>query len=137
MPLRRVAAHAQALGVANVRVLIVDDQEVFRGAMHDLLRQTPGFEPVGDVSSGVEAVAAVEAVRPELVLLDIRMPGMDGIETARRISARDPGVVIVLVSADEPEDLPDGASSCGAKAFVRKRELGRRRLLSVWSTVTA
>jgi DNA-binding NarL/FixJ family response regulator len=123
--------------VTDVRVLIVDDQEDFRGAVHDLLRQTPGFEPVGDVSSGADAVAAVEEVRPELVLLDVRMPGMDGIETARRIAARDPGVVIVLVSADEPEDLPEGASSCGASAYVRKRELGRRRLLSLWSAVTA
>ena len=122
--------------MTNVRVLIVDDQAVFRAAVHDLLQQTPGFEPVGDVSSGADAVTAVEEARPELVLLDIRMPGMDGIETARRIAERDPGVVIVLVSADEPADLPDGASSCGASAYVRKRELGPRRLVNLWSAVT-
>ena len=123
--------------MTDVRVLIVDDQAVARDAVHDLLHQTPGFEPVAEVSSGADALTALEEVSPELVLLDVRMPGMDGIETARRIAASDPGVVIVLVSADEPEDLPEGASSCGASAYVRKRELGPRRLASLWSAVTA
>ena len=123
--------------MSNVRVLIVDDQAAFRDAVHDLLDGTPGFEAAGEASCGHDALAAVAETRPELVLLDVRMPGMDGIETARRMVARDPGVVVVLVSADEPEDLPPGVSSCGAAAYVRKRELGPRRLAGVWSSVGA
>ena len=131
------ATLGQTFGVTNVRVLIVDDQAGFRGAAHDLLHATPGFEQVGEASCGPDALDAVAATHPELVLLDVRMPGMNGVETARRITARDPDVVVVLVSADEPEDLPPDAASCGAAAYLRKRELGPRRLMRLWSTVGA
>jgi two-component system invasion response regulator UvrY len=121
--------------MAQVRVLTVDDQAVFREAVRDLLDDTPGFEPVGEASCGPDAIAAVASTATDLVLLDVRMPGMDGIETARRITAQDPDVVIVLVSADEPEDLPAGATSCGAVAYVPKRDLGPRRLTRLWASI--
>lgn len=128
-------APVQTRRVSNVRVLIVDDQAASRAAVHDLLDGTPGFEAAGEASSGHDALTVVAETRPALVLLDVRMPDMDGIETARRMVARDPDVVVVLVSADEPEDLPPGVSSCGAAAYVRKRELGPRRLMRLWSAV--
>ncbi len=121
--------------MAQVRVLTVDDQAVFRQAVRDLLVDTPGFESVGEASSGPDAIAAVASTETDLVLLDVRMPGMDGIETARRITAQDPDVVIVLVSADETKDLPAGAASCGAAAYVPKRDLGPRRLTRLWASI--
>ena len=117
----------------RVRVLAVDDQSAFRRAAQELVDGTPEFEFVGEASSGTEALRVVDEVRPELVLMDVRMPGMDGVETARRLHAEHPEVVVVLVSADDPEDLPLDASACGASALVRKQELCPRRLRNVWS----
>ena len=131
----RSATPVQTLRVPNVRVLIVDDQPAVREVVHELVDGTPGFEAAGEASSGPDALDVVAETRPELVLLDVRMPGMDGIETARRMVARHPDVVVVLVSADEPEDLPAEVSSCGAAGYVRKRELGPHRLRRLWSAV--
>jgi DNA-binding NarL/FixJ family response regulator len=121
--------------VNHVRVLTVDDQAVFREAVRELLVDTPGFEHVGEASSGPDAIAAVTRTETDLVLLDVHMPEMDGIETARRIAAQAPDVVVVLVSADDPDDLPVGATSCGAAAFVPKRDLAPRRLTRLWASL--
>ena len=92
----------------EVRVLTVDDQIVFRRAAHDVIAATPGFEPVGDAESGEEALAEVERLRPELVLLDVRMPGIGGIEAARRIAAAHPETVVVLISIEDSEEFARG-----------------------------
>ena len=73
-----------------VRVLTVDDQAVFRGIAREVIDATPGFESVGEAASGEEALAAVARLAPEMVLLDVRMPGLDGIEVARRLRADAP-----------------------------------------------
>ena len=71
----------------SVRVLTVDDQDLFRGVARDVIDATPGFEAVGEATNGEEGLAAVERLSPELVLLDVRMPGIDGIELATRLLA--------------------------------------------------
>ena len=115
-----------------VRVLIVDDQVVFRQAARDVISATAGFEPVGDAASGEEAVAAVERLRPELVLLDIRMPGIGGIEAARRIIEAHPGTVVVLISIEDAGEFADDGRATGAAAFVRKQDFGPALLRSIW-----
>lgn len=120
----------------SVRVLAVDDQATFRRAAQDLIDVTPRFEFAGEASSGAEALEVIAETQPELVLLDVRMPGMSGIETARRIRAQHPDVVVVLVSAEDPEDLPASAGDCGASALVRKQDLGPRKLTGIWATST-
>ena len=82
----------------DVPVLAVDDQPVFLDAAHDVVLATPGFDWVGGAGSGEEAIDAIEQLHPALVLLDVRMPGMDGFETAQRIRERHPEVVVVLIS---------------------------------------
>src|SRR5215212_7532606 len=89
----------------RVSVLTVDDQDVFRRVAHDVIVATPGFEPVGEVCSGEEALGAVQRLHPDLVLLDVRMPGMGGVETARRISSSHPDTVVVLISIEDPENV--------------------------------
>src|SRR6185436_16811486 len=116
----------------GVRVLTVDDQVVFRDAARDVITATPGFEPVGDAESGEEAMAEVERLRPELVLLDVRMPGIGGIEAARRITAAHPETVVVLISIEDPEQLAEDAHTCGVAAFVRKQDFGPAVLRGVW-----
>jgi DNA-binding NarL/FixJ family response regulator len=115
----------------TVRVLTVDDQEVFRGVARDVIEATAGFESVGEAASGEEALEAVERLVPELVLLDVRMPGLNGIEVARRIAATHPEVVVVLISMEERVDVPRVAE-LRRVPLVRKRDFGPRLLRRLW-----
>jgi two-component system, NarL family, invasion response regulator UvrY len=117
----------------DVGVLIVDHQPFFRGAARQLLAAMPGFCAVADASSGSEAVEAVDELRPDLVLLDVRMPGMNGIETARRIKARRPETVVVLISIEDVGGVPSTARSCGAAAVIRKQDLAPSLLRGLWA----
>jgi DNA-binding NarL/FixJ family response regulator len=114
----------------RVNVLAVDDQDVFRVALGALIAATPGFEQAGEATSGAEAIERAVELEPDLVLLDVRMPGMDGIETARRLARTAHPPLVVLISLDAPaEPIPD----CGAALFVRKQELSTRRLRAIWA----
>jgi DNA-binding NarL/FixJ family response regulator len=117
---------------AEVGVVTVDDQPVFLKAARDVIHATPGFTSVGEAGSGEEALALVEERQPELVLLDVRMPGMDGIETAGLIKQACPQVVVILISIEEPANVPAATSSSGAAALVRKQDFGPRVLRRLW-----
>lgn len=117
----------------DVTVLTVDDQAAFRGAARAVIEATPGFRPVGEAASGEEALRLLDDVAPGLVLLDVRMPGLDGVETARRIAARDVHPVVVLVTAEDAGALPPDVSRCGAAAVARKQDFGRRLLTELWA----
>jgi DNA-binding NarL/FixJ family response regulator len=114
----------------DVAVVTVDDQEVFREAAVDVIEATAGFTSVGEACSGAEAIALVDERRPELVLVDLRMPEMDGIEVARQIKTAHPEVVVVLITIEEA--IPAAASSCGAEALVRKQDFGPQTLRGLW-----
>ena len=114
-----------------VTVLTVDDQAVFRRAARELIAATPGFEEIGQASSGPEALELAAERRPDLVLLDVRMPGMDGIETARRLLESESDAVIVLISLEE---FPDAATGLeGVATTVRNQDLSRRALQGIWT----
>jgi two-component system invasion response regulator UvrY len=113
-------------------VVTVDDQAVFRSVAREVVEATPGFEPAGEAASGEEAIQLLEAVKPQLVLVDVRMPGMDGVETARRLRAAHPELVIVLISLEDPSSVPSTAADCGAVTFVRKQDFGPRLLRRLW-----
>jgi two-component system invasion response regulator UvrY len=117
----------------RVTVLAVDDQTMFLDVAREVVAATPGFEWVGGATSGAEALDAVTRRSPALVLLDVRMPGMDGIETAARISERHPDVVIVLMSIEDSPALAPAARASGAAVLVRKREFGPGMLRRLWS----
>src|SRR5829696_277048 len=89
----------------KVGVLTVDDQTLFRMAAAAVVDATAGFEAIGEAASGEEALRLSSALRPDLVLLDVRMPGMDGIETARRLAVAQPDTVVVLVSIEDMTDI--------------------------------
>jgi DNA-binding NarL/FixJ family response regulator len=120
-------------GAAAVTVLAVDDQPIFLRAAQQLVADTPGFEHVGEATSGPAALELAAAVHPDLVLLDVRMPGMDGIETARRLAALDSHTVVVLVSLEETPDLPASLATVGAALHVRKQDLSTSTLQKVWA----
>jgi two-component system, NarL family, invasion response regulator UvrY len=117
----------------SVRVLTVDDQALFRGVARDVIEATPGFEVAGEAASGEEALEIVEQLAPQLVLIDVRMPGMDGIEVARRVAASHPEMVVALISMEEPVDVPSAARLSDRIPFVRKQEFGPRLLRRLWT----
>lgn len=116
----------------SVAVMVVDDQSPFRRAARAVIKATAGFEAVGDAQSGAEALRWADDVQPDLVLIDVHMPEMDGFETARRLVQAHPGCVVVLVSL-AALDLPAASvTACGAVAFVRKQELCPAMLRGLW-----
>ena len=118
--------------MAGVTVMAVDDQAIFRRAARSLIAAAPGFEQVGEAASGLEALELAAQLQPDLVLVDVRMPGMDGIETTRRLADADPSLVVVLISVDEVPELPAAVSEVGAAAYLRKQDLSVRRLRQLW-----
>ena len=117
---------------APVAVLIVDDQAPFRRAAAAVVRLTPGFAVIGEAESGESAVEMVDTLHPSLVLMDINMPGINGIEATRRITTGHPDVVVLLLSTYQADDLPADAASSGYRAYVNKDEFGPGVLQTIW-----
>jgi two-component system, NarL family, invasion response regulator UvrY len=128
-------AACEAVDVSNPRsVLVVDDQAPFRLAARAVLRRLDGFEFAGEAASGSEAIALVDTLRPALVLMDINMPEMNGIEATRRIMSAHPEVAVILCSTHDPNDLPADAASSGAIAYVSKEHLAADTLRQLWDS---
>jgi DNA-binding NarL/FixJ family response regulator len=119
-----------------VRVLTVDDQEVFRSAARDVIEATPGFQALGEAASGAEALTMTETLRPDLILMDVRMPEMDGIETTRRLHDAGSESVVVLISFEDPDDIDAVARGCGAVATLRKQDFCPGALQRLWAGLT-
>jgi DNA-binding NarL/FixJ family response regulator len=117
---------------AVVSVLIVDDQEPFRRAARTVIAATPGFEVVGEAASGEEGIELAASLSPALVLIDIKMPGVGGVEATRRILDARPDTLVVLLSTYDAADLPAEASICGAVAYVHKEDFGPEVVEDVW-----
>ena len=113
-------------------VLVVDDQAPFRLAARAVLRRLDGFEFAGEASSGPEAIELVNALHPALVLMDIHMPEMNGIEATRRIVSVHPEVSVILCSTHDPKDLPAEAAASGAIAYVSKEHLAADTIRELW-----
>jgi CheY-like chemotaxis protein len=116
----------------GVRVLIVDDQDAFRCVLGELIGATPGFTLVAEASSGEEALSAREALAPDLAVVDLRMPGMDGVQTARALLGRDPHLAVLLVSAHAGPEPGTMSDACPGTSFVCKGELCPDVLREVW-----
>jgi two-component system invasion response regulator UvrY len=107
----------------TVDVLIVDDQAPYRSVARTLVGLLPGWRVVGEAMSGEDALEQAAATCPGMVLMDINLPGIDGIEATRRLLAALPGTRVLLLSTYAADDLPPGADTCGAAAYVRKDDL--------------
>jgi two-component system invasion response regulator UvrY len=117
-----------------VQVLVVDDQPPFRAAARAVLSRIAEFDLVGEAASGEEAVAMSESLQPDLVLMDINMGEMNGIEATRLVTASRPATMVILVSTYAEEDLPGDARTSGAAAYVHKDELSPRLLRGLWES---
>lgn len=116
-----------------VQVLICDDQETFRSAACEVVNAAPGFEVVGQVGTGEESVLEAGRLHPDLVLMDVQLPGIDGLEASRRIRAADPKVAVLLLSTYEPEEFSARIAGSGAIAFISKASFGPDVLIEAWA----
>lgn len=119
-----------------VRVLIVDDQAPFLRAMSAVIEETIGFEIVGEASSGEEAIETADALLPDLVLMDVNLPGIDGVEATRRLRGRPSPPVVLLLSTYDEDAGARFVAECGAAGYVTKSAFGPDRLREVWAAAT-
>jgi len=105
---------------APISVLIVDDHTLFRAGLRSLLADEPRIRVVGEASNGAEAIDACTAHAPAVVLMDVRMPGIDGIEASRRITERDPTIAILILTGSDSEQYVIEALRAGARGYILK-----------------
>ena len=133
-------AHAQTGGTlvleaqVSVRVLIVDDQEPFRLAARMVVEATEGFEVVGEAETGEDSVTMASELAPDLVLMDVNLPGINGLDATRRILADGADrTAVLLLSTYEEEEYAPRAAECGAAAYIPKSVFAPDRLEAAWA----
>jgi CheY-like chemotaxis protein len=117
----------------DVRVLVVDDQPSFLGVAQEVISATPGFRTVACAQSAADALDCLEAGGADLVVMDVRMPGTDGVVAARAVGRLPDPPVVVLCSSDERPDIAADPRAHGAAAFYRKERFGASLLREVWA----
>jgi DNA-binding NarL/FixJ family response regulator len=121
-----------------VRVLIVDDQEPFRMAARLVVEATDGFDVVGEAETGEDSVALARELKPDLVLMDVNLPGINGLDATRQIlDGEGERPVVLLLSTYEEEEYAPRAAECGAAAYIPKAAFGPDRLESAWAAATS
>jgi DNA-binding NarL/FixJ family response regulator len=113
-------------------VIVVDDQAPFRLAARAVVRRTEGFKLVGEAANGIEAISLANSLHPDLVLMDINVPEMGGLEATRQIVAGHPGTIVFLCSTYDVNDLPEDARTSGARAYMHKEHFSPNTLRRLW-----
>jgi DNA-binding NarL/FixJ family response regulator len=111
-------------------LLIVDDHPSFRASARELL-EAEGFDVVGEAEDGASALEAIDRLRPDVVLLDVQLPDMNGFDVATKVTANGSGSAIVLVSSRDGSDFGPLVLECGARGFIPKGELSGARLAAL------
>ena len=116
-------------GAVSIRLLIADDHALVRSGLRSMLQREPGIEIVGEARNGREAVELCCSLRPDLVLMDVRMPEMDGLEATRAVKRELPETGVLMVTMHENRDYMLEATKAGAAGYVLK-DASRNELLS-------
>jgi pilus assembly protein CpaE len=116
-----------------VRVLLVDDRAPFLRAMSAVVEETDGFEVVGQALTGEESILATAELSPDFVLMDVNLPGIDGLEATRRLLGTSSSPVVLLLSTYDEDAGAQFAAECGAVDYVTKSAFGPDRLREVWA----
>jgi DNA-binding NarL/FixJ family response regulator len=119
--------------VPVVSVLAVDDHAPFLGAVRAVVGATSGFELVAEAQSGEDALDVASRCQPDLVLVDVHLPGINGCEVTRRLRGIEPAAVVFLLSSDDDPALHAASASCGAAVFMAKTRFGCQALASAWA----
>ena len=120
----------------RIRVLLADDHSIVREGLESMLKDSGEFEVVGQARDGVEAVKAASELSPDVIVMDVMMPGMDGVEACREIMESAPGTRVVMLTASIEEDAVIEAVAAGATGYLQKLS-GMDRLLSTLKLVAA
>lgn len=120
---------------SRVRILVVEDSKPFREFIYSLLEKISQLQIIGEASDGREAVHKAEELQPDLILLDVGLPSLNGIEAARQIAALAPRSRIIFLSQESSPDVVRGALSTGAKGYVTKPNAGKDLLAAVETVV--
>jgi DNA-binding NarL/FixJ family response regulator len=119
------------LCVKCIRVLVVDDHAILRDGIRSLLERHEEITVVGEASNGVEALALAEALRPDIVLMDLAMPEMDGLEATRRLRETQPAVKVLILTQHDNQEYIAPALQAGAAGYVLKRSGGREVVAAI------
>jgi DNA-binding NarL/FixJ family response regulator len=117
--------------MSTLRILIADDHEVARKGIRALLESHPGWEVCGEAADGREAVKAASRLKPELVLLDIGMPSLNGLDATRQILAEEPDTLVLILTMHDSEQVVREVLAAGARGFLLKSDAGRDLVTAV------
>ena len=117
--------------VKCIRVLVVDDHAILREGIRSLLERADDITVVGEAANGVQALAQVDALHPDIVLMDLAMPEMDGLEATRRLRQRHPQVKVLILTQHDNQEYIAPALQAGAAGYVLKRSGGREVITAI------
>ncbi len=120
----------------SIKIIIVDDSENFRNLIHKILQKIENFEVVGIACDGEEAIKAADSLSPDMVLLDIRMPGMDGIKTLEILKKSHPDLKVIMITNHELYEYQWVTKEKGAEGFILKKDLFRELIPHIQSLFT-
>ena len=121
----------------SIRVFLCDDHAIVRQGIRALLTTEPGLEVVGEAADGEEGIHAALDLRPDVVLMDVQMPGIDGLEATRRIMEQETPPRVLVMSTHESGSYEEPALAAGAIAFIPKSEFSMDALEESWAAATA
>jgi len=121
----------------TVRVLIVDDQEPFRAVARMVVELTDGFEVAGEAATGEDSVVSARILKPDLVLMDVNLPGISGLEATERILAEPAPPVVLVLSTYEPAEYAPRAAEVGAAAYIPKSVFDPGALAGAWEAASS
>jgi DNA-binding NarL/FixJ family response regulator len=119
----RRARRSRERDMQTIAVMLADDDPCFRKRVRALLEAEPGIQVVGEAAQGDEAIQKARQLAPDVVLMDVRMPGLNGLEAARQLKAERPALHVIMLTMFELDEYREAARACGVQGYIVKRSM--------------